>query len=82
MHAEHDFNGFILGKIPFLNKLNFNLIFGAHNLATPDNKAYQEYTVGIDNIGWGKFRFLRLDYVRSYQNGFIGDALVFGLKFF
>jgi hypothetical protein len=82
MHAEHDFNGFILGKIPLLNKLNFNLIVGAHNLATPNNIAYQEYTIGIDNIGWGKYRFLRFDYVRSYQNGFIGDAVVFGLKFF
>lgn len=82
MHAEHDFNGFILGKIPLLNKLNFNLIVGAHNLATPDNRAYQEFTVGLDNIGWGKFRFLRFDYVRSYQNGFVGDAIVFGLKFF
>lgn len=82
MHAEHDFNGFILGKIPLLNKLNFNLVVGAHNLATPDNKPYQEFTIGLDNIGWGKWRFLRFDYIRSYQNGYQGDAFVFGLKFF
>ncbi len=82
MHAEHDFNGFILGRIPLINKLNFNLVVGAHNLATPDNKPYQEYTIGLDNIGWGKFRFLRVDYVRSYQSGYQGDAIVFGLKFF
>jgi hypothetical protein len=82
MHAEHDFNGFILGKIPGLNKLNFNLILGAHNLSTPDNKPYQEFTIGIDNIGWGKWRFLRFDYIRSYQGGFQGDAILFGLKFF
>ena len=82
MHTEHDFNGFILGKIPLLNKLNFNLVVGAHNLATPDNKPYQEFTIGLDNIGWGKWRFLRFDYIRSYQNGYQGDAFVFGLKFF
>lgn len=82
LHAEHDFNGFILGKIPLLNKLNFNLVIGAHALAIPDSKPYQEYTVGLDNIGWGKFRFLRLDYVRSYQGGFQSDAWMFGLKFF
>jgi hypothetical protein len=82
LHAEHDFNGFILGKIPLLNKLNFNLIIGAHNLATPDSSPYQEYTIGIDNIGCGKWRFLRFDYIRSYQNGFQSDAIVFGLKFF
>ena len=82
MHAEHDFNGFLLGRVPLLKKLNFNLILGAHALSTPDHKPYQEYTIGLDNIGWGKFRFLRIDYVRSYQSGFQSDAIVFGLKFF
>lgn len=82
MHAEHDFNGFILSRIPLLKKLNFNLVFGAHALATPDFKPYQEYTIGLDNIGWGKWRFLRVDYVRSYQSGFVSDAILFGLKFF
>lgn len=80
-HAEHDFNGFILQKIPLLNKLNFNLILGAHALAIDGKTPYQEYTVGIDNIGWGKYRFLRIDYLRSYQSGFVSDAVVFGLKF-
>jgi hypothetical protein len=81
MHAEHDFNGFLLGKVPLLKKLNFNLVIGAHGLATPENKPYQEYTIGLDNIGWGKFRFLRIDYLRSYQSGFQSDAILFGLKF-
>jgi hypothetical protein len=81
VHAEHDFKGYILGKIPLLNKLNYNLVIGAHALATPDHKPYQEYSIGIDNIGFRKFRFLRLDYVRSYQNGFKSDAVIFGLKF-
>jgi hypothetical protein len=80
-HAEHDFKGYILSKIPFLNKLNYNLVVGAHTLATPSHEPYQEYSIGIDNIGFKKFRFLRLDYVRSYQNGFKNDAVVFGLKF-
>jgi hypothetical protein len=80
-HAEHDFKGYVLSKIPLLNKLNYNLVIGAHNLATPDHKPYQEFSIGIDNIGFKKFRFLRLDYVRSYQNGFKNDAVIFGLKF-
>lgn len=81
LHAEHDFKSFILGKIPLLNKLNFNLVLGGHVFATEHLKPYQEYSIGIDNIGFKKFRFLRLDYVRSYQNGFQSDALIFGLKF-
>ena len=81
MHAEYDFNGFLLGRVPLLKKLNFNIIAGAHTLSTTSNKPYQEYTIGLDNIGWGKFRFLRVDYLRSYQNGYKGDAIIFGIKF-
>lgn len=80
-HVEHDFKGFILGKIPGLNALGFNLVLGGHALGTEGNKPYFEYTAGLDNIGWGKFRLLRVDYIRSYQNGFRGDAVIFGLKF-
>ncbi|OIQ29024.1 MAG: hypothetical protein BM564_07365 [Bacteroidetes bacterium MedPE-SWsnd-G2] len=81
-HAEHHFQGLILGKIPGLNLLNFNLVAGFHNLSTSDHKPYQEYNIGLENIGWGKFRFLRVDYIRSYQGGFQGDAFLFGLNIF
>ena len=80
-HAEHRFNGYILNKIPVLNKLNFNLILGANAAITQDNKPYSEYSIGVDNIGFGKFRFLRVDYVRSYQSGFINDVVLFGISF-
>ncbi len=79
-HAEHNFNGYILNKIPLLNKLNFNLVLGAHALSVVDQKPYQEYTVGLKNIGWGKFRILRFDYLRSYQSGFLYDVLIFGVS--
>lgn len=81
MHAEHDFKGFLLGRVPLLNKLNYNFVIGAHAFATENQKPYQEFSIGIDNIGFKKFRFLRVDYVRSYQNGYQGDAVIFGLKF-
>jgi len=80
-HFEHNDNGFIMNKIPLLNKLNTTLILGFHNLATEDRKPYQEFSVGLDRLGFGKFKMLRVDYVRSYQNGYIGDGVVFGLKF-
>jgi hypothetical protein len=38
------------------------------------------YTIGLDNLGFGKFKLFRLDYIRSYQNGYIGDGVIFGLK--
>ncbi len=80
-HLEHDFKGWILGKIPGINQLNFNLVAGAHLLSIEKNKPYSEFSVGIDNLGIGNFRFLRLDYVRSYYNGRSDGAFVFGLKF-
>lgn len=80
-HLEHDFKGWILGKIPGINQLNFNLVAGAHLLSIENNKPYSEFSVGIDNLGIGNFRFLRLDYVRSYYNGNSDGAFVFGLKF-
>ena len=82
MHVEHNFKGAILGKIPLIEKLNLHLVGGAKALFTADRKPYTEYSVGIDNIGWGKWRFLRVDYIRSYQSGFQSDAILFGLKFF
>lgn len=80
-HLEHDFRGWVLGKIPGINQLNFNLIVGAHILGTEKQKPYSEFSVGLDNVGFGKFRLLRIDYVRSYYNGESMGAVVFGLKF-
>ncbi|WP_298137182.1 DUF5686 and carboxypeptidase regulatory-like domain-containing protein [Flavobacterium sp.] len=80
-HFEHNDSGYIMNKIPLLNKLKSQLVLGFNNLAIPNRNPYQEFSVGLDNLGFGKFRMLRLDYVRSYQNGYQGDAIIFGLKF-
>jgi len=57
------------------------LIVGGHVLSTQENTPYTEWSVGLDNIGWSKYRFLRLDYVRSSGLGNPHGALIFGLKF-
>jgi hypothetical protein len=82
MHIAHNFNGFILGKIPLINKLNFHLVGGAKALFTADRKPYTEYSVGLDNIGWGKWRFLRVDYVRSNHGGVSNDGFLVGFSLF
>ncbi len=79
-HLEHNDKGYIMNKIPLLNKLQSQLVLGFHNLAVPARKPYQEFTIGLDNLGFGKLKFLRVDYVRSYQGGYQGDAVVFGIK--
>ncbi len=80
-HFEHDFKGWILGKIPGINRLNYNLVLGVHFLSTENNKPYSEYSIGIDNLGFGKYRLLRLDYVVSEFEGNRQGAFIFGLKF-
>jgi len=81
LHAQHNFKGYIMNKIPLLNKLQWNLVVGYHALATPDSKPYHEFNAGFDNVGFGKFRFFRIDYVRAYQGSFATDGIMIGLKF-
>lgn len=81
-HFEHNFKGFILGKIPLINKLNFHLVTGTKGLFTGGRKPYSEFSVGLDNVGWGKWRFLRIDYVRSNFNGIKNDGFLFGIRLF
>ena len=80
-HLEHSFNGYLLRKIPLINKLNFHLVTGIKGLFMWHKKPYSEYSIGIDNIGFGKWRVLRVDYVKSNYNGIKGDGFLFGLTF-
>lgn len=80
-HFEHNDKGYLMNKIPLLNKLKSQMVLGFHNLAIPNRSPYQEFSIGLDNLGIGKARLFRVDYIRSYQNGYRGDAVVFGLKF-
>jgi hypothetical protein len=79
-HIEHNFKGALLGKIPLINKLNFHLVGGAKSLFMADSKPYTEYAVGLDNIGFGKWRFLRVDYVKSFHAGIKNDGFLLRLK--
>lgn len=79
-HAEHDDQGFIMNKLPLLNKLQSTLVLGYHNLSVPKRGPYHEFTVGLDNLGFGKYRFFRVDYVHSYQNRVEANGVMFGIK--
>jgi hypothetical protein len=70
-----------MNKIPLLNKLQSKLVLGFKNLAVPERSPYQEFSVGLSNLGFGKFKILRIDYVSTYQNGYQGDGVMFGLNF-
>ncbi|MBS1533850.1 MAG: carboxypeptidase-like regulatory domain-containing protein [Bacteroidetes bacterium] len=79
-HAEHNDNGYITNKLPLINLLHSTLVLGYHNLSVPERSPYHEYTVGLDQLGFGKFKIFRLDYIHSYQSGHQEDGVIFGLK--
>lgn len=80
LHLQHDFKGFVLGKVPGLNRLNYDMILSAKALFT-ERTPYFELSAGIDNIGFGKFRPFRLDYVRSITSGRNYGAFILGVNF-
>ncbi|MHC0442289.1 DUF5686 and carboxypeptidase regulatory-like domain-containing protein [Flavobacterium sp. 3-210] len=80
MHLEHNDMGFITNKIPLINLLKSTMNIGFHTLAIPNRKPYSEFTVGLDNLGFGKFKLFRIDYVHSYQGNVQQNGVVFGLK--
>ncbi len=80
-HIEYNDNGYFTNKTPLINLLKATLTLGFHQLSVPKTTPYFEYTVGLDNLGFGKFKIFRLDYSRAYQNGFQAQGFVFGLKF-
>lgn len=80
-HVEHDFKGFLINKVPLLNKTRYSLILGFHQLNVENQSSYQEYSVGLNNFGFGKFRPFRIDYFRShYQGGFKTQGVILGIK--
>lgn len=79
-HIEHNFKGAILAKIPLLNTLGYHLITSAKTMYMSDTKQYSEVAVGLENIGFGKWRFLRVDYIKSFHDGIQNDGLLLGLN--
>ncbi|WP_166637836.1 DUF5686 and carboxypeptidase regulatory-like domain-containing protein [Sphingobacterium paludis] len=80
-HAEQDFKGYLFNKIPGIQELQWGLIAGYHFLHTPARKPYHELSIGIDNLGWGKYRLLRVDYVHAMQGASSIPGVIVGLKF-
>ena len=80
-HIEHDFKGFLMNKIPLLSKTRFSFVLGFHQLTVADKPTYQEYSIGLNNFGFGKFRPFRIDYFRSHHNAsFKTQGVIIGVK--
>lgn len=80
-HFQHNFEGFIMNRLPILKHLKSNLILGSKSIVIDGQSPYHEFSVGLDRLGFGKYRFFRLDYVVPYHGGWQNGAFVFGLIF-
>ncbi len=81
-HVEHNFNGYIMNKIPLLNKLKSELVIGYNHLTINNLPTYHEFSIGLNRLGFGKFKVFRIDYVKSFQGNQKGDGLMFGFMLF
>lgn len=81
-HFEHNFKGTVLNKIPLINELNFHLVVGAKYLVMDTISPYSEYSIGLDNLGFGKWRLFRFEYVNSFYKGIQETGFVFAWKLF
>ncbi len=80
--TEHNFDGFILDKIPFVKHAGWNMIIGTSGVIRGDDLFnYFESSVGIDKLGIGVFKLFRLEYVWSYNNaGLIDHGIRIGIN--
>ena len=66
LHFEHHLNGLLSNKIPLLQKLNWNLVYGTNALYINPGTKYAEAFAGLENI----LKFLRVDFIAGFQNGY------------
>lgn len=74
-HFQHKFKGFILSKIPLLKHTQFQLVAGYKFVNSNRQAYYDEFHIGLDNLGFGIARFFRVDAVWSKDHDPCDDAL-------
>ncbi|MEO6189552.1 MAG: DUF5686 family protein, partial [Saprospiraceae bacterium] len=74
IHIQQNLKGLILDRIPFLNRLGFTEILSYSYLTNTENTPYTELAIGLGNIGFGTFRYLRIDWVKVLNGGTFGHS--------
>ncbi len=68
IHAEQNFGGFFLNKIPLIRKIKLKEIIGFHYLKTDLLNNYMEFSAGVEKIG-----LLRFEVYTSLNDGKRGN---------
>jgi hypothetical protein len=76
VHAEQNFGGFILNKIPFIRKLKLQEVAGVHFLHTKQLNQYYDFSIGVEKLG-----VFRVELYTSLVDGEKGTVgFLFGLR--
>ena len=67
-HLEWQLRGFLTNKIPLFRRLAWYLVTGGNGYYANDNLYHAEAFVGLDNLGWDMYRFIRVDYVHGWNS--------------
>lgn len=62
-HVQHHFKGFLLSKVPLLKKTQWQLVGGYKFVQSNTSDFYDEFHIGLDNVGFGIVRLFRVDAV-------------------
>ncbi|MBC7507514.1 MAG: carboxypeptidase-like regulatory domain-containing protein [Ferruginibacter sp.] len=65
MHLEHHLNGLLTNKIPYFNRLNWNLVAGTNTFFINQRTNHVELFIGLENI----LKIFRIDFITAFENG-------------
>lgn len=80
-HLQHDFEKWLLGKIPVLIALDANTEIGLAAHAVPGHKPYTEWRVGLRNLGFGKLKIFHVLYSQGYWGTQKTEGFRVGIRF-
>ncbi|MEP7195805.1 MAG: DUF5686 and carboxypeptidase regulatory-like domain-containing protein [Saprospiraceae bacterium] len=67
IHFEHNLQGLLFDRIPIVNKLGLIEYLNYSTFISQDYKPYSEFSIGIGNIGYKIFRYVRLDVIKLLE---------------
>lgn len=67
-HVEYNLNGFISNKLPGFKQAKINFVLGSNIFYARQSDYYTEAFFGLDNIGFSKYHYLRIDFVQSWDS--------------
>lgn len=71
LHLQHNFDGFLLNKLPGIRRLRAREFIGVHILAVPSRTPYYEFSFGLEQLALYKKDpgLLRIEFLLGYSAG-------------